>query len=141
MTPKEAAAVIGCSVRQVRVLCQQGTLKSRRRSMPGGFYYVLDPSSVQAYADAPQRQGYPRGQKRTVWQRVHDETKQLCNYCGNEIYTKDGENVCEKCEMEIDMKHKKTLARRRQARKDKDEVMRSLGLKKVRGAMGRTYWE
>ena len=34
---------------------------------------------------------------------------------------------------------KNALARKR--RKERDDVMKSLGLKKVRGAMGGTYWE
>lgn len=59
----------------------------------------------------------------------------VCANCGDEIYTKDGENLCEECENE------RKKAKRRAARKAKDEVMRSLGLVKVKGALGGTYWE
>ena len=64
MTPLQAAKLIGCSVSQVRTLCSTGTLKARKRSIPGGFYYDVDRQSAEAYRDAPQKQGYPRGQKR-----------------------------------------------------------------------------
>ena len=65
MTPVEAAALIGCSVRHVRLLCKQRKIKTRRRKMQSGFYYVLDPTSVQAYANTKQSKGFPRGQKRS----------------------------------------------------------------------------
>ena len=77
MTPREAAALIGCSPRHVKVLCNKGILKSRRHKMPGGFYYRVDAESALEYSQAPQRQGWQRGKKRTAWQKVHDETKQL----------------------------------------------------------------
>ena len=64
MTPRQAAALIGCSVSQVRVLCQKGILANRCRSIPGGYYYDIDRGSAKAYRDTPQRQGFPRGQKR-----------------------------------------------------------------------------
>ena len=77
MTLKEAAALIGCSVRHVRLLCSKGILRARRRKAPGGYYYVVDSASAIEYSQAPQRQGWQRGKKRTTWQKVHDETKQL----------------------------------------------------------------
>jgi hypothetical protein len=42
---------------------------------------------------------------------------------------------CAKCKA-----HKRRV-RAREARKARDEAMRSLGLKKVRGSLGGTYWE
>ena len=60
----------------------------------------------------------------------------LCEMCGEEIDTKDGENRCEKCESKGRISKKRRLARR--ARED---AMSSLGLVKVKGAMGGTYWE
>ena len=57
----------------------------------------------------------------------------VCNKCGEEIYTKDGENQCNKCHG----KKKKAALRR----KEREDILRSLGLVKVRGAMGGTYWE
>jgi hypothetical protein len=69
----------------------------------------------------------------------------VCERCGEEIATRDGVGTCRACE-DLDDAPRTTKARlarsrRRQARRERDEVMRSLGLKKVRGAMGGTYWE
>jgi len=61
----------------------------------------------------------------------------VCKTCGEEIYTKDGDNECRTCE---DAGQKKR-SRRKQQRLDQDEVMRDLGLTKVRGALGGMYWE
>jgi hypothetical protein len=60
----------------------------------------------------------------------------VCEDCGIEIDTRDGENKCEKC----DQKERRTK-RARANRRARDAVMRSLGLVKVRGALGGTYWE
>ena len=64
MTPAEAAKLIGCSTRQVRVLCQRKVIKARRRKWPGGYYWVVDANSALDYAITPQTAGYPRGKKR-----------------------------------------------------------------------------
>lgn len=64
----------------------------------------------------------------------------VCEICGNEILTRDGENRCRHCEDYEDLPAE-SRAKRKRARRAKDEVMRSLGLVKVRGAMGGTYWE
>jgi len=61
----------------------------------------------------------------------------VCQTCGEEIYTNDGDNECRSCEDA----GKNERARARQQRKERDELMKSLGLVKVRGAMGGTYWE
>ena len=58
----------------------------------------------------------------------------VCEKCGVEIFTKDGDNRCQPCE---DGKRKKTRARRSLM----DAVAREMGLKKVRGALGGTYYE
>lgn len=60
----------------------------------------------------------------------------VCEVCGTEIDTRDGDNRCDACE-EVCMKK----ARKSAARKERDSVMRSLGLVKVRGALGGMYWE
>lgn len=61
----------------------------------------------------------------------------VCEDCGCAIdHTKDGENKCEACDNKV-RKSAKARARRR----ERDSVMRSLGLVKVRGALGGTYWE
>ncbi len=63
----------------------------------------------------------------------------VCKTCGDEISTPDGENRCQACELnEVNKARKARAKAQRQAR---DEAMRSLGLVKVRGAMGGTYWE
>lgn len=73
----------------------------------------------------------------------------VCELCGTEISTRDGENRCTACEDNPEMRGRgdtsadaKAKRQRRNAnRRARDEVMRSLGLVKVRGAMGGTYWE
>lgn len=61
----------------------------------------------------------------------------VCNVCSFEHDGKDGENVCETC--------RRASNRRRQQRKRRsreiDDAMKDLGLVKVRGAMGGTYYE
>ena len=64
----------------------------------------------------------------------------LCEVCGEEICTKDGENRCQGCE-EIEAKSKAAKARRNTNRRAREDALRSCGLVKVRGAMGGTYWE
>lgn len=59
----------------------------------------------------------------------------VCEKCGVEIDGGDGENFCRDCE---DGRKK---ARRRAQRREREAVMRSLGLVKVKGALGGTYWE
>lgn len=63
----------------------------------------------------------------------------VCGNCGEEISTKDGANECATCEDAP----KKARQRRRASlqRRERDAALRSLGLRKVRGAMGGTYWE
>jgi len=65
----------------------------------------------------------------------------VCEICGDEICTKDGENVCCECQDHQDFKRKLQLKRVTNNRKAKEEMLRSLGLVKVKGAMGGTYWE
>jgi len=63
----------------------------------------------------------------------------VCEECGVEIGGRDGENVCPDC----DRKTRKAArrARARANRKAREDVLRSCGLVKVRGALGGTYWE
>ncbi len=63
----------------------------------------------------------------------------VCNICEDEISTRDGVNVCAKCE-ETETSRAKRQCRANQ-RKAKEDVLRSIGLKKVRGALGGIYWE
>lgn len=63
----------------------------------------------------------------------------FCEICGDEIFTRDGENRCAVCEEGLATKAKKDRAKAN--RKAKEDVLRSCGLVKVRGAMGGTFWE
>ena len=60
----------------------------------------------------------------------------VCERCGDMIDTPDAENLCLDCS---ESKGKARHARR--ARSDRADVMRSLGLVRVRGALGGVYWE
>lgn len=68
MTPKEAAAIIGCSPQHVRTLIRQGKIKARQVSMPGfgsaGYIYYISEKEAARVAAIPQSGGYPRGRKR-----------------------------------------------------------------------------
>lgn len=58
----------------------------------------------------------------------------VCSKCSSEISTRDGDNTCPNC------KKGKTRNTRR-SRREIDDVMASLGLVRVKGAMGGTYYE
>lgn len=63
----------------------------------------------------------------------------VCEKCHTEIDTKEGENACPQCdgqERRVSKPRKK-----RTSRKDMDSLMASLGMKRVRGALGGTYYE
>lgn len=69
----------------------------------------------------------------------------VCETCGKEIATLDGENQCLSCEESAEAQKGSRLAatraRAKQRRRERDQVMRDVGLVKVRGALGGTYWE
>jgi hypothetical protein len=48
---------------------------------------------------------------------------------------------CEAAEAEGAAARRRKLARRREARRAREDVLRSLGLRKVRGNLSGTYWE
>lgn len=58
----------------------------------------------------------------------------VCGRCGEEISTRDGVNSCPSCKI-------KSKEQRKANKKAMDDVMSSLGLVKVRGSMGGTYYE
>lgn len=64
MTPTEAAEIIGCSPSQVRTLCRNKIIKSKRIKFPGGYYYQIQNREAIRYRNLPQNVGFPRGQKR-----------------------------------------------------------------------------
>ncbi len=63
----------------------------------------------------------------------------VCETCGEEIGTKDGESQCAGCEQ--NERNKAKRARANVNRRARESVLRSCGLVKVRGALGGTYWE
>lgn len=65
----------------------------------------------------------------------------VCAICGEEISTKDGDNLCPSCDKAVAIAHGKTLRKARAARKEREQILKDLGLVKVRGALGGTYWE
>jgi len=67
---------------------------------------------------------------------MEGRTMKVCERCGEEIGTKDGENRCAACEDKARRSRRSNLAR-----KMRDQAMRDCGLVKVRGALGGTYWE
>jgi len=60
----------------------------------------------------------------------------VCENCGTEIDTKDGDNLCAGCERNR-LPAKKAKRRRNVTR----DVYASLGMTRVRGALGGTYYE
>jgi hypothetical protein len=65
----------------------------------------------------------------------------FCESCGIEIYTVDGDNRCESCDAAHDALLRKVNAARRARRHNRESILRSCGLTKVKGSMGGTYWE
>lgn len=66
----------------------------------------------------------------------------VCECCGTEISTKDGEGRCADCDAnEGERVAKAKRAKRNAARRARESALRSCGLVKVRGALGGTYWE
>lgn len=64
----------------------------------------------------------------------------VCEKCEQEIFTKDGENRCQDCEQTNQKKkerNQKAAARRKATR----DAMASIGLVRVRGALGGVYYE
>jgi uncharacterized membrane protein YvbJ len=60
----------------------------------------------------------------------------VCTKCGVEIYSRDGENRCSKCAQGKSPRKSKGLTA-----KQRHAILTDLGLVRVRGAMGGTYYE
>ena len=60
MTVREAATMLGCSASHVRTLIARGLLDAR----PFGRSHDISARSVMIYQETPQKQGFPRGNKR-----------------------------------------------------------------------------
>lgn len=63
----------------------------------------------------------------------------VCESCGTEISTKDGENLCTKCES-LEGTAYQRISRKR-IKQEREDCYRSLGLIKCKGAMGGVWWE
>ena len=63
----------------------------------------------------------------------------VCENCGKEISTKDGDNTCSQC-TDLEGVSVKRVSRDH-VKKEREDCYRLLGLTKVKGAMGGTYWE
>ena len=63
----------------------------------------------------------------------------FCETCGCHIETLDGDNQCKACDL-IEQNEKRR-ARAREAKREREQALKDLGLVKVRGALGGTYWE
>lgn len=62
----------------------------------------------------------------------------VCETCGAEIDTRDGENECQYCAVFEKSTRNAAIAK---VRREREQAMRDCGLVKVRGALGGTYWE
>lgn len=63
-----------------------------------------------------------------------------CRNCGTELATREGENLCAHCDACETPKELRSR-RRNSSRKMREELLRSCGMVKVRGALGGEYWE
>lgn len=63
----------------------------------------------------------------------------VCNQCGDEIYTKEGVNTCKNCMKPC--KNKTEADKRRSRRRELDAAMASVGMTRVKGALGGVYYE
>ena len=67
LSPRQAAAIIGCSPQHVRTLIRAGTLPATTRETQSnrhGYEYRVKSADAKRYRDVPQGKGFPRGQKR-----------------------------------------------------------------------------
>lgn len=64
----------------------------------------------------------------------------VCNKCGVEIDGLDGDNFCPDCDSDDPSPPKKEKTKTL-SRSMREEIMRDLGLVKVRGKLGGTYFE
>lgn len=71
LTPREAAAVIGCCPRYVRIAIHRGLIRARKIGFnygtPGeatGFYWGILRHEAEKFRDMPRCGGFPRGAKR-----------------------------------------------------------------------------
>jgi uncharacterized Zn finger protein (UPF0148 family) len=71
---------------------------------------------------------------------MENDMGKVCENCGVEIGTRDGDNLCAVCDA-ADNRKALTNQRRKARRREREDVLRSCGLVKVRGALGGTYWE
>lgn len=58
----------------------------------------------------------------------------VCARCSDECFGRDGDNTCHKCK-------EKPFARTKDVKRAREAALRSIGLTKIKGANGGTYWE
>ena len=105
--------------------------------MNGRKRTMKPPTESQAIAEAGRRDGLG------AWTRPGVKELSLmkvCEKCGLEIGTRDGENVCRDCDG-TEGRRRGAAVRAKANRQAREAVMQSLGLVKVKGALGGVYWE
>lgn len=66
----------------------------------------------------------------------------VCENCGIEIGTKDGDNRCDRCSYLLKLSGERKQKRHaKEDRKARERILSDLGLVKVKGALGGVYWE
>ena len=69
----------------------------------------------------------------------------VCAVCGDEIDTRDGENVCMACDTASEGKRNQVSLDRQNTpavrKAQREKILKDLGLVKVKGAMGGIYFE
>lgn len=72
---------------------------------------------------------------------IRGKAMKVCENCTSEDVGLDGENLCPACDATEGDKVKLRRQRAKVQRKAREDVMRSMGLVKVRGSLGGVYWE
>lgn len=65
----------------------------------------------------------------------------VCERCNKEIYTRDGDNLCECCQARGEIMSATARKRANRLRRTRHAVLRSVGLVRVHGALGGVYYE
>ena len=65
----------------------------------------------------------------------------VCQNCSAEIAGLDGDNLCSACDSFAGDKKKLSAKRQAMRRKERDSIMRDMGMVKVKGALGGVLWE
>ena len=85
MTTKQAAAILGCSERNIRFLLKQKQLKGKRTLGCSSIEWIVDPKSVSKYQTMSSTAEF---QKRGGWKRGRSRKKEITN--AKESHAKNG---------------------------------------------------